>query len=232
MAPLIAPMMDWQAIRLSLWLASLTTAVLLVLGLPLAYWLAFSRRRWKFLVEAVVAMPLVLPPTVLGFYLLMAMGPRSPLGRAWEGLFGSTLPFSFEGLLIASVLYSLPFMIQPLAAAFASVDRGLIEASWCLGESRFRTFLRVIAPLSWAGILTGVVLAFAHTLGEFGVVLMVGGNLPGRTRTVSIAIYDQVQAMDYGPAARTAALLLIVSFLVLTFTYALRRHQRKSWTLI
>jgi len=224
--------MDWQAIRLSLGLAALTTAALLVIGLPLAYWLAFSRRRWKFLVEAVVAMPLVLPPTVLGFYLLMAMGPRSPLGRAWEGLFGSTLPFSFEGLLIASVLYSLPFMIQPLAAAFASVDRGLIEASWCLGESRFRTFLRVIAPLSWAGILTGVVLSFAHTLGEFGVVLMVGGNLPGRTRTVSIAIYDQVQAMDYAPAARTAALLLGVSFLVLTVTYALRRHQRKPWTLI
>ncbi|WP_243383979.1 molybdate ABC transporter permease subunit [Geothrix alkalitolerans] len=223
--------MDWQAIRLSLWLASLTTVALLVLGLPLAYWLAFSRRRWRFLVEAVVAMPLVLPPTVLGFYLLLAMGPRSPLGRAWESLFGSTLPFSFEGLLIASVLYSLPFMIQPLAAAFASVDRGLIEASWCLGESRARTFLRVIAPLSWAGILTGLVLTFAHTLGEFGVVLMVGGNLPGRTRTVSIAIYDQVQAMDYAPAGRTAALLLGVSFLVLAFTYALQRRQRKPWTL-
>ncbi|HEY3399452.1 MAG TPA: molybdate ABC transporter permease subunit [Geothrix sp.] len=228
----MATLMDWEAIRLSLWLASLTTATLLILGMPLAYWLAFSRWRWKFLVEAVVAMPLVLPPTVLGFYLLMAMGPRSPLGHAWEGLFGRTLPFSFEGLLIASVLYSLPFMIQPLAAAFAAVDRGLIEASWCLGVSRPRTFLRVIAPLSWAGILTGLVLSFAHTLGEFGVVLMVGGNLPGRTRTVSIAIYDQVQAMDYAPAARTAALLLGVSFLVLAFTYALRRHQRKPWTLI
>ena len=224
--------MDWQAIRLSVLLASLTTGILLLIGLPLAHWLAFSPRRWKFLVEAVVAMPLVLPPTVLGFYLLLAMGPRSPLGRAWEGLFGTTLPFSFEGLLIASVLYSLPFMIQPLAAGFAAVDRGLIEASWCLGESRLRTFLRVIVPLSWSGLLTGVVLSFAHTLGEFGVVLMVGGNLPGRTRTVSIAIYDQVQAMDYAPAARTAALLLGVSFLVLAFTYALRRHQRKPWTLI
>jgi molybdate transport system permease protein len=224
--------MDWEAIRLSLRLATATTGVLLLVGLPLAYWLAFSSRRWKFLVEAVVAMPLVLPPTVLGFYLLLVMGPRSPLGRAWEGLFGQSLPFSFGGLLLASVLYSLPFMIQPLAAAFAAVDRGLIEASWCLGESRFRTFLRVIAPLSWAGILTGVVLCFAHTLGEFGVVLMVGGNLPGRTRTVSIAIYDQVQAMDYGPAARTAALLLGVSFLVLALTYALRRHSSKPWTLI
>jgi molybdate transport system permease protein len=224
--------MDWEAIRLSLCLASLTTTALLVLGLPLAYWLAFSPRRWKFLVEAVVAMPLVLPPTVLGFYLLMAMGPRSPLGRAWEGLSGHTLPFSFEGLLLASVLYSLPFMIQPLATAFASVDRGLLEASWCLGESRFRTFLRVTAPLSWAGVLTGIVLSFAHTLGEFGVVLMVGGNLPGRTRTVSIAIYDQVQAMDYAPAARTAALLLGVSFLVLAFTYALRRRAREPWALV
>jgi molybdate transport system permease protein len=223
---------DWEAIRLSLGLATLTTLVLLALGLPLAYWLAFSPRRWKFLVEAVVAMPLVLPPTVLGFYLLMAMGPRSPLGRAFEGLFGHTLPFSFEGLLLASVLYSLPFMIQPLAGAFAAVDRGLIEASWCLGTSRLRTFFRVIAPLSWSGILTGLVLSFAHTLGEFGVVLMVGGNLPGRTRTVSIAIYDQVQAMDYGPAARTAALLLGVSFLVLALTYALRRHQKKPWTLL
>ena len=224
--------MDWEAIRLSLGLASLTTGLLLVLGTPLAYWLAFSPRRWKFLVEAVVAMPLVLPPTVLGFYLLLAMAPQGPLGRAWGALFGRTLPFSFEALLIASVLYSLPFMVQPLAAAFAAVDRGLIEASWCLGESPVRTFLRVIAPLSWAGVLTGIVLAFAHTLGEFGVVLMVGGNLPGRTRTVSIAIYDQVQAMEYGPAARTATLLLGVSFLVLAFTYALRRHQRKPWTLI
>jgi molybdate transport system permease protein len=223
--------MDWEALRLSLKLALCTTLLLLALGLPLAYWLAFSRRRWKFLIEAVVALPLVLPPTVLGFYLLMAMGPRSPFGRAWDGAFGHTLPFSFEGLLIASVLYSLPFMIQPLAESFASVERGLIEASWCLGASRLRTFFRVIVPLSWGGILTGLVLSFAHTLGEFGVVLMVGGNLPGRTRTVSIAIYDQVQTMDYAAAARTSALLLGVSFLVLVFTYALRRRQRQPWTL-
>ena len=221
--------MDWQAIRLSLWLATLTTMALLLVGLPLAYWLAFSRRRWKFLVEAVVAMPLVLPPTVLGFYLLMAMGPRSPFGRAFEGLFGHTLPFSFEGLLLASVLYSLPFMIQPLAAAFASVDKGLIEASWCLGESRLRTFRRVIAPLSWAGILTGVVLSFAHTLGEFGVVLMVGGNLPGRTRTVSIALFDQVQAFDLAGANRTALLLFAFALAVLSFTAWLRSRER-AWS--
>ena len=223
--------MDWEAIRLSLRLASLTMVLLLALGLPIGYWLAFSQRRWKFLVEAVVALPLVLPPTVLGFYLLIAMGPRSPFGRAWENLFGSTLPFSFKGLLIASVLYSLPFMVQPLAEAFASVDKGLIEASWCLGASRFRTFFRVIAPLSWGGILTGLVLSFAHTLGEFGVVLMVGGNLAGVTRTVSISINDSVQALDYGPAAGTAALLLGVSFLVLVFTYGLRRRQRSPWRL-
>ena len=224
--------MDWEAIRLSLRLAALTTGVLLLLAAPLAHWLAFSPRRWKFLVEAVVAVPLVLPPTVLGLYLLLALGPRSPLGRAWESLAGHALAFSFEGLLVASVLYSLPFMVQPLASAFAAVDRSLVEASWCLGESRLRTFFRVVAPLSWAGILTGVVLTFAHTLGEFGVVLMVGGNLPGRTRTVSIAIYDQVQALDYAAAARTAGLLLGVSFLVLVVTYALRRRELKPWTLI
>ena len=224
--------MDWEAIRLSLRLAACTTGLLRVRAAPLAHWLAFSPRRWKFLVEAVVAVPLVLPPTVLGFYLLLALGPRSPLGRAWEGLAGHALAFSFEGLLVASLLYSLPFMVQPLAAAFAAVDRTLVEASWCLGASRLRTFFRVVAPLAWPGILTGVVLTFAHTLGEFGVVLMVGGNLPGRTRTVSIAIYDQVQALDYGAAARTAALLLGVSFLVLVVTYALRRRELKPWTLI
>ena len=225
-------MMDWQAIWLSVRLAGCTTLILLAVGMPLAYWLAFSPRRWKFLVEAVVALPLVLPPTVLGFYILLAIGPRSPVGALYARLTGGMLPFSFQGLLLASVLYSLPFTVQPIASAFAAVDGKLLEASWCLGISRLATFRRVVAPLALPGIATGAILSFAHTMGEFGVVLMVGGNLPGRTRTVSIAIYDQVQAMDYGPAARTAALLLIVSFLVLTFTYALRRHQRKPWTLI
>ncbi len=224
--------MDWEAIRLSLRLAALTTLALLALGLPLAHWLAFTRRPWKFLVEAVVGLPLVLPPTVLGFYLLVAMGSRSPLGQAWTALTGHPLAFSFEGLLAASILYSLPFTVQPFAAAFAAVDRGLVEASWCLGVSRARTFLRVVVPLSWAGILTGMVLSFAHTLGEFGVVLMVGGDLPGRTRTVSIAVFDQVQALDYAAAGRTALLLLGVSFTVLALVYGLRRAQRKPWTLI
>jgi molybdate transport system permease protein len=218
--------MDWQAVRLSVVLAASTTLLLLLIGLPIAYWIAFTRWRWKFLVEAVVALPLVLPPTVLGFYVLVALGPRSPVGRWYEQLTGRTLPFSFQGLLVASVLYSLPFAVQPFASALASVDRRLVEASWCLGVSRAGTFVRVLAPLALPGIVTGMVLSFAHTLGEFGVVLMVGGNLPGVTRTVSIAIYDDVQALDYASAATTSLFLLVVSFAVLAVTYAV---QRKAW---
>src|SRR5207247_324484 len=158
--------MDWNAITLSLKLAALTTLVLFVAGLPVAYWLATSHRRWKFLVEAVVALPLVLPPTVLGFYILLALGPRSTIGQFYETLTGHRLPFSFQGLLVASVLYSLPFTVQPFTAAFAAVDPKLVEASWCLGESRAATFFRVILPLSWPGVLTGMILSFAHTIGE------------------------------------------------------------------
>jgi molybdate transport system permease protein len=215
--------MDYQAIWLSLKLASATTAILLLLGAPLAYWIAFSNRRWKFLVEAVVAMPLILPPTVLGFYLLLALGPRSPIGAAYAKISGGMLPFSFAGLLIASVLYSLPFTVQPVAAAFAGVDRKLIEASWCLGVSRISTFRRVIVPLARTGIGAGAVLSFAHTMGEFGVVLMVGGNIAGVTRTVSISIYDQVQTLDYDAAWRTSLALLGFSFAALALTYALQR---------
>jgi molybdate transport system permease protein len=221
--------MDWNAITLSLRLAALTTLILFIVGLPLAYWLAVSRRRWKFLVEAVVSLPLVLPPTVLGFYLLLALGPRSPLGRFYEGLTGHLLPFSFQGLLVASVLYSLPFTVQPFAAAFAGVDSKLVEASWCLGESRAATFFRVILPLSWSGVLTGMILSFAHTIGEFGVVLMVGGNVPGVTRTVSISIYDSLQSLDYAAAGKTSLLLLLMSFLVLSLTYTLQRNFRALW---
>ena len=197
--------MDWQAIWLSVRLAASTTAILLVLGLPVAYWLTFSPRRWKFLAEALVALPLVLPPTVLGFYVLLAIGPRSPLGALYSRLTGGMLPFSFQGLLLASVLYSFPFTVQPVAAAFAGVDRKLLEASWCLGVSRAATFRRVIVPLSLRGIATGAILSFAHTLGEFGVVLMVGGNIAGVTRTVSISIYDSVQALDYAAAVGDVA---------------------------
>jgi molybdate transport system permease protein len=161
---------------------------------------------------------------VLGFYLLLALGPASPLGRAYEHLTGGLLPFSFEGLLIASVLYSLPFAVRPFAVAFAGVDRRLIEASWCLGVSRAGTFFRVVVPLSWTGILTGVILTFAHTLGEFGVVLMVGGNIPGQTRTISISIYDEVQALNYDAAGRTALFLVGCSFTALALTYALQRR--------
>jgi molybdate transport system permease protein len=221
--------MDWQAIWLSVRLAASTTAILLVLGLPAAYWLTYSERRWKFLVEALVALPLVLPPTVLGFYVLLAMGPRSPIGALYGRLTGGMLPFSFQGLLVASVLYSMPFTVQPVAAAFAGVDRKLIEASWCLGVSRMATFRRVIVPLSLPGIATGAILSFAHTLGEFGVVLMVGGNIAGVTRTVSISIYDQVQALDYAAAGQTALFLLLVSFAVLAMTYGLQRRVWGVW---
>lgn len=222
-------MIDWEAIWLSVRLAAATTAVLVVVGMPIAYWLARSRRPWRPLVEAVVALPLVLPPTVLGFYLLVAMGPDGPLGALWIGATGGRLAFSFEGLLLASVIYSLPFAVQPFSVAFAAVDRSLLEVSWTLGRSGPATFLRVVVPLSAGGILTGMVLSFAHTLGEFGVVLMVGGNISGETRTVSIAIYDRVQALDYGGAAATALPLLLASFAVLAVTYALRGLTVVPW---
>jgi molybdate transport system permease protein len=211
--------MNWEALITTLKLASATSMILIVIGLPLSYWIAFSKWRWKFVVEAVVALPLVLPPTVLGFYVLLAMGPHGPLGR-----FG--LAFTFPGLVLASVLYSLPFAVQPIAAAFGSVDRKYIEASWMLGVSNLETFSRVIIPQSWAGVMTGVVLSFAHTLGEFGVVLMVGGNIPGVTRTLSIDIYDQVQSLNYSSAAATSAVLLIISFVILSVVYGL---NRKVW---
>jgi molybdate transport system permease protein len=214
---------DFEAILLSLQLAALTTAILLLAGLPMAYWLAVTRWRLKFLLEALVILPLILPPTVLGFYILIALGPASPIGRAYEVVAGKSLAFSFEGLLLASIVYSLPFAVRPFTAAFVAVDRRLIEASWCLGVSRLRTFFRVTLPLSWAGILTGAILSFAHTLGEFGVVLMVGGNIPGVTRTVSISIYDEVQAVNYGAAAMTSLVLLGSSFLALSVTSLVNR---------
>jgi molybdate transport system permease protein len=219
---------DWTALGLTVRLAACTTAVLLVLGLPTAYWIATSRWRGKFLVEAVVALPLVLPPTVLGFYILLATGPNSTVGHCYESLTGRLLPFSFAGLLLGSVLYNVPFAVRPFAAAFAAVDRRLVEASWCLGVSRLGTFVRVVVPLSWPGILTGLVLTFAHTVGEFGVVLMVGGNIPGVTRTLSIAIYDDVQAMDYAAAGRTALVLVAFAFAVLGLTQALQRRVRTA----
>ena len=219
--------MDWTAVALSLKLAVIVAALLLLAALPLAYWLTFSRWRGKFLVEAVTALPLVLPPTVLGFYVLVAIGSRSPLGRLWERWTGHGMAFTFEALVLASLLYSLPFAVQPIAAAFAQLDRSLLDAAATLGAGRWRTFSRIVVPLSLPGIVAGAVLSFAHTIGEFGVVLMVGGNLPGVTRTISISVYDQVQSLQYGDANATAMALLAFSFVVLALVYAL---MRRPWS--
>jgi len=224
--------MDIQALLLSMKLAFSVCAILMVVGMPIAYWLSVSRWRWKFLVESIVAMPLVLPPTVLGFYVLVAFGSRSPFGRAYAALFGHGLAFTFAGLVFASVLYSLPFAVQPMAQAFESVDRKLISASAVLGASRARTFFRIVLPLARNGVIVAAVLSFAHTLGEFGVVLMVGGDIPGATRTVSIAIYDDVQALNYAAANTTALALLLVSFLALAVVSAVnRRAWRRPWNI-
>ncbi len=221
--------MDWQAFWLTIRLAVLVAAILFVAGLPIAYWIAYSRWRWKFLLEAVVALPIVLPPTVLGFYVLVALGSRSPLGRWWQSLTGHTLAFTFAGLVIGSIIYSLPFAVQPFAAAFSLVDPKLMAASSVLGASKLRTFVRVVLPLSVPGLVTGVALSFAHIMGEFGVVLMVGGNIPGVTRTVSIDIYDRVQAFDYAAANQTALVLLAISFVSLCLVYGVNRKMWAVW---
>ena len=219
-----------EPLLLSLRLAACVSAILLLIGMPLAYWLAYWKWRGKFLVEALVALPLVLPPTVLGFYVLVALGPHGPMGKISQAVFHRGLAFTFGGLVFASVLYSLPFAVQPLIAAFEGIDRRLLDASAVLGAGRLRTFLKIIVPLSWPGILTAVVLSFAHTLGEFGVVLMVGGNLPGITRTVSIDIYDRVQSLEYSQANHMAMLLLIISFSVLAVVYGVNRKVgRNMW---
>jgi molybdate transport system permease protein len=216
--------MDWIAVVLTLKLAAATTLILAVVGLPLAYWLATTRRAWRPVVDAAVAVPLLLPPTVLGFYFLMSTGPNSLVGQVYGRLFDGTLPFSFTGVLLASVLYNLPFAVRPFASGFAAVDWRLIEAARCLGASEVRTFMRVVVPLSWPSVLAGLVLAFAHTVGEFGVVLMVGGNIPGVTRTIALAIYDDVQALDYASANEASAALLIFAVSVLAVTYGLQRR--------
>lgn len=221
--------MNWEAIWLTLKLASLTSVILLVIGLPLAYWMSLSNRWWKSIVEAVVALPLILPPTVLGFYVLIAIGGGSSLGRWLESLTGRRLAFTFEGLLIVSVLYSLPFAVQPFAAGFRSLDRRIIAAAEVLGASRWKTFRRVALPLALPGVITGVVLSFAHTVGEFGVVLMVGGNIPGETRTVSIDIYDNVQQLNYAAANQTALALMVFSLVVLTLVFAMNRRVWQGW---
>ncbi len=216
--------MDWQALRLSIALASWTLAALLPLGLLLARLLAYRRFRGQGWVEALLALPLVLPPTVIGFYLLEGFGAASGFGRAWEALFGHRLVFTFEGLVLASILVNVPFAVQPMQRAFEAIPREVREAAACCGMGRWRIVTRIELPLAWPGILTALVLVFAHTLGEFGVVLMVGGSIPGETRTIAIAIYDRVQAFDDAAAGRMSALLLAISLVTIAASYALTRR--------
>ncbi len=216
--------MDLGPVWISLKLASVTVVVLILIGTPLAWWLAFTRSKSRAIVEALVALPLVLPPTVLGFYLLILLGPAGPIGSFWVQLTGDTLTFSFLGLVIASVLYSFPFAVQPLQSAFESVGRAPLEAAATLGASPIDAFVRVASPLALRGYVTAVVLGFAHTLGEFGVVLMVGGNIPGVTKVVSIAIYEQVETLTYSQAHYLSAGLLAFSFVVLLSVYVINRR--------
>ena len=217
-------MIDLGPLWLTLALAAVTTVLLLAIGTPLAWWLAFTRTRARPVVEALVALPLVLPPTVLGFYLLVMFAPDAPLGAFWVTVTGSTLTFSFSGLVLASVIYSLPFAVQPLQTAFEAVGRGPLEAAATLRAGPLDRFLTVASPLAFRGYLTAAVLSFAHTIGEFGVVLMVGGNIPGETRVISIAIYEHVETLDYGSAHVLSAGLLAFSFIVLFAVYALNRR--------
>jgi len=215
---------DLIALLLSLKLAAITTGILLLVGTPLAWWLARSRWRFRFLVESVVALPLVLPPTVLGFYLLVALGPQGPIGGLAQALGGQPLAFSFTGLVIGSVFYSLPFVVQPLQAAFAAIGQRPLEVAATLRASPLDRFFSVAVPQARAGFLTAAVLGFAHTLGEFGVVLMIGGNIPGSTQVISIAIYDHVESLEYGRAHWLSGGLLLLSFLLLMTVYALNRR--------
>jgi len=217
---------DWVALAITLKLAGITTLVLLLVGTPLAWWMAHTRSRFKLVVEAVVALPLVLPPTVLGFYLLIAFSPAGPVGGMLTSLGGPTLAFTFTGLVIGSVIYSMPFVVQPLHNAFTAVGKRPLEVAATLRASPLDRFFTVAVPLARPGFLTAAVLGFAHTLGEFGVVLMIGGNIPGETQVVSIAIYDHVEALEYSNAHWLAGGLLVVSFLMLVAVYALNRRFR------
>lgn len=215
---------DLGTLWLTLRLALVTTAILLILGTPLAWWLARTGSRLKPAVEAVTALPLVLPPTVLGFYLLVLLSPTSPLGSFWVTVTGESLTFSFSGLVVASIFYSLPFMVQPLQSSFEAVGKGPMEAAASLRASPIDAFFTVAAPLSARGFLTASVLTFAHTIGEFGVVLMVGGNIPGQTRVISIAIYEHVETLNYDDAHLLSAGLIVFSFCVLLLVYAINRR--------
>jgi len=209
---------------LSVQLAAITTILLVVIGTPIAWWLSQTGSGWKPIVQTAVAMPIVLPPTVMGFYLLILLGPAGAIGAWWAQLTGSALTFSFTGLVIASCIYSLPFAVQPLAAAFESLGRRNLEAAWTLGASRLDAFFSVALPLSLRGYLGAAVVSFAHTLGEFGVVLMVGGNIPGETRVISIAIYDEVESLNYAAAHELSAILLVFAFAALLTMYLVNRR--------
>jgi len=215
----------WQSLGLTLRLAAITTLVLGVVGLPLAHWLNTTRTRIAPFLETLVTLPVVLPPTVIGFYVLVGLSPNHPPGSWWRDLTGTPLVFSFTGLVIASVFYSLPFAVQPFQAALRAVPRELLDAGTALGASPLRVFLRLHAPLAWRGIAAGLTLGFAHTLGEFGVVLMIGGAIPGVTKVASIALYDEVQRLDYASAHAFAAVLLVISFLLLLAVTLLQRRR-------
>ena len=220
--------LDLAPLWLTLRLAAVTTLLLLLIGTPLAWWLARTSCRAKSAIEAVVALPLVLPPTVLGFYLLVALGPHGPVGGLWQSMGGQSLVFTFSGLVLGSVIYSLPFVVQPLQNAFESVSEGLLEAAATLRASALDRFFTVAAPLARRGFLTAITLGFAHTLGEFGVVLMIGGNIPGKTKVVSIAIFDHVEALEYREAHLLAGILLVFTFMVLLAVYTVNRRFKLS----
>ena len=217
------PSLDYQPIILTLQLAAVTVLVLLVIGIPISWWLAHTRTRFRPVFEAIVALPLVLPPTVLGFYLLIILGPHGWIGKPVEAIFGSPLSFTFTGLVIASTFYSLPFVVQPLYNAFEAIGKDPLEAAWTLGASKWDAFWTVASPMALRGYITAIVLGFAHTLGEFGVVLMVGGSIPGKTKVLSIEIYDRVETLDYGHAHLLSAGLLSFTFLVLLSVYYINR---------
>jgi molybdate transport system permease protein len=218
---------DLSPLFLTFQLAATTTVVLLVIGVPLGYWLAFSRRWWKPLIEPLVSMPLVLPPTVLGFYILLAFSPYSPAGRWLENIFHIRLVFTYPGLVVGSVIFSLPFMVNPVKAGFQNFPGALVEASYVLGKSKWETLVRVLLPNIKPALWTGTIMTFAHTVGEFGVVLMVGGNIPQETRTASMAVYSEVEALNYGHAHVYSGVLFIVCFVVLYLFHKLNKKENR-----
>jgi molybdate transport system permease protein len=221
-------MIDWSPLLLTLKLAMVTTIILLIIGIPLAYWLSKTTSKFKIFIEAIISLPLVLPPTVLGFYLLIAFSPKSYIGYFLNSHFGLELAFSFTGIVIGSVIYSLPFMVQPLQSGFKTIPKSFTESAYLLGKSKFTTLLKVELPIIKSSVLTAIILTFAHTVGEFGVVLMVGGNIPNQTKVASIAIYDEVEALNYNNAHLYAGILLIVSFSILLMLYFQNNKSSKK----